>query len=125
MKTILVVEDNPMIAAALTVRLRAAGYEVLTAADGHKAILSAVSRRPDLIISDIWMPKPIGFLNQDRLQKLGLEEVPVIYITACKKADLPRIAREEGAVAFFEKPFDAKALLKAVADALQQTSFAV
>jgi DNA-binding response OmpR family regulator len=124
MKTILVVEDNPMIAAALTVRLRAAGYDVLTAADGHKAILSAVSQRPDLIISDIWMPKPIGFLNPDRLQKLGLDEVPVIYITACKKADLPRIAREEGAAAFFEKPFDGKALLKAVADALQQKSFA-
>jgi two-component system response regulator (stage 0 sporulation protein F) len=98
---------------------------VLTASDGHNAILSAVSQRPDLIISDIWMPKPIGFLNQDRLQKLGLDEVPVIYITACKKADLPRIAREEGAAAFFEKPFDAKELLKAVADALQQRSFAV
>ena len=124
MNTILVVEDNPQIAAALMVRLRAAGYEVLTAADGHKAILSAVSHKPDLIISDIWMPKPIGFLNQDRLHQLGLAEVPVIYITACKKPDLPGIAREEGAAAFFEKPFDAKALLKAVADALQQRSFA-
>jgi len=123
MNTILVVEDNPQIAAALMVRLRAAGYEVLTAADGHKAILSAVSHKPDLIISDIWMPKPIGFLNQDRLHQLGLAEVPVIYITACKKPDLPGIAREEGAAAFFEKPFDAKALLKAVADALQQRSF--
>ena len=124
MKTILVVEDNPLIAAALMVRLRAAGYEVLTAVDGHEAILSAVRGKPDLIISDIWMPKPIGFLNPDRLHQLGLAEVPVIYITACRKADLPRIAREEGAAAFFEKPFDAKALLKAVADALEQRSFA-
>ena len=124
MKTILVVEDNPLIAGALMVRLRAAGYEVLTAADGHKAILSAVSHKPDLIISDIWMPKPIGFLNQDRLHQLGLADVPVIYITASKKPDLPGIAREEGAAAFFEKPFDSKALLKAVADALKQKSFA-
>ena len=125
MNTILVVEDNPMIAAALTVRLRAAGYEVLTAGDGHNAILSAASRKPDLIISDIWMPKPIGFLNRDRLHRLGLAEVPVIYITASKKADLPDIAREEGAAAFFEKPFDSKALLAAVSTALSQRSLAV
>jgi DNA-binding response OmpR family regulator len=125
MNTILVVEDNPTIAAALSVRLRAAGYEVLTAGDGHHAILSAVSRKPDLIISDIWMPNPLGFLNRDRLHRLGLAEVPVIYITASKKADLPDIAREEGAAAFFEKPFDSKALLAAVSTALSQRSLAV
>jgi DNA-binding NtrC family response regulator len=123
MNTILIVEDNPLIATALAVRLRAAGYEVLTAADGHNALRSAVTRKPDLIISDIWMPKPIGFLNRDRLHRLGLAGVPVIYITASKKADLPKIAREEGAAAFFEKPFDGKALLSAVADALAQKSF--
>lgn len=122
MNTILVVEDNPRIAAALTVRLRAAGYDVLTAADGRQGILSAVSRKPDLIISDIWMPEPMGFLNHDRLHQLGLAEVPVIYITASQKPDLPRIAREEGAAAFFEKPFDAKALLNAVAQALEHRS---
>jgi DNA-binding response OmpR family regulator len=124
MNTILVIEDDPTIAAALTVRLRAAGYEVLTAGDGHSAILSAVSRKPDLIISDIWMPKPIGFLNRDRLHRLGLAEVPVIYITACKKPNLPHIAREEGAAAFFEKPFDSKALLAAVSTALSEISLA-
>lgn len=124
MKTILVVEDNRQIAAALAVRLKAAGYHVLTAADGREGILSAVSRKPDLIISDIWMPEPIGFLNQHRLQRLGLAEVPVIYMTASKKPDLPKIAREEGAAAFFEKPFEAEALLKAVAQALEQRSLA-
>src|SRR5688500_13986042 len=124
MNTILVVEDNPRIAAALTIRLRAAGYEVLTAADGRAGILSAVSRKPDLIISDIWMPEPMGFWNRNRLHQLGLAEVPVIYITASQKPDLPRIAREEGAAAFFEKPFDAQALLDAVAEALEQRSLA-
>lgn len=124
MSTILVVEDNPRIAAALALRLRAAGYDVLTAADGREGIVSAVKRKPDLIISDIWMPKPLGFLNQQRLHQLGLSDVPVIYMTASKKLDLPEIARQEGATAFFEKPFNANALLKAVAQALEQKSLA-
>ena len=124
MNTILVVEDDPRIAAALALRLRAAGYEVLTATDGREGILSAVARKPDLIISDIWMPAPFGFMNDERRRQLGLSEVPVIYMTASTKADLPEIARQEGASAFFAKPFDARELLKAVAVALEQQSLA-
>src|SRR5688572_32647478 len=105
MNTILVVEDDPRIAAALALRLRAAGYEVLTATDGREGILSAVARKPDLISSDIWMPAPFGFMNDERRRQLGLSEVPVIYMTASTNADLPEIARQEGASAFFAKPF--------------------
>jgi two-component system, OmpR family, response regulator VicR len=120
MKTILIIEDDARIAAALDVRLKAAGYRVLVAADGHDGILAAASQNPDLIISDIWMPKPIGFLNSERRRFLGLDHVPVIYITASRKTDLRRIAIEEGAVAFFEKPYDVQQLLAAAAGALAQ-----
>jgi DNA-binding response OmpR family regulator len=120
MKTILIIEDDPRIAAALHVRLKAAGYRVLIATDGHQGILAAASQNPDLIISDIWMPNPIGFLGWGRRRFLGLEHVPVIYITASKKKDLRRIAIEEGAAGFFEKPYDAQELLTAVACALAQ-----
>ena len=122
MKKILIVEDDRKIAAALGVRLKAAGYEVLAAFDGREGLLSAVCQRPDLIISDIWMPEPIGFLNQERLGQLGLADVPVIYITASKKKDLREIAQEEGAAAFFEKPYDAEALLDAIGQALAERS---
>ena len=118
MKKILIIDDDPRIATALAVRLTAAGYQVCTACDGHEGLLSAVSQKPDLIISDIWMPDPIGFLNQDRLCQLGLAGVPVIYITASKKKDLRQIALEEGAAGFFEKPYDAEELLGAVAQLL-------
>ena len=120
MKTILIIEDDARIAAALEVRLKAAGYKVLIAADGHNGILAAASQNPDLIISDIWMPKPIGFLGSERRRFLGLEHVPVIYITGSRKEDLGRIAIEEGAVAFFEKPYDPQKLLATVAAALAQ-----
>ena len=120
MKTILVVEDDARIAAALGVRLRAAGYRVLTAADGRAGITSAVSAKPDLIITDIWMPDPIGFLTKERLHNLGLTGVPVIYITASKKKDLRKTAEEEGAAGFFEKPYDPQKLLATVAEALSK-----
>ncbi len=115
MKKILIVEDNLKIAAALAVRLKHAGYDVLTAADGLQGLKVAVVAKPDLIVSDIWMPAPIGFLTKERLINLGLEDVPVIYITASKKKDLKDIAIEEGAAAFFEKPYDSKELLASVA----------
>src|SRR5947207_14086169 len=124
MKKILIIEDDRKIAAALAVRLKAGGYEVLAAFDGREGVLSAVSEQPDLIISDIWMPDPIGFLNKERLAQLGLASVPVIYITASKKKDLRQIAQEEGAAAFFEKPYDAGQLLAAIARALSESSVA-
>lgn len=120
MKTILIIEDDARIAAALEVRLKAAGYRVLIAADGRHGILAAASQSPDLIISDIWMPHPIGFLGWERRQLLGLDHVPVIYITGSRKKDLRQIAIEAGAVAFFEKPYDVRKLLAAVADALAE-----
>jgi len=118
MKKILIVEDNLKIAAALSVRLKHAGYDVLTAADGLQGLKVAVVAKPDLIVSDIWMPAPIGFLTKDRLINLGLADVPVIYITASKKKDLKDIALEEGAAGFFEKPYDSKELLAFIAQAL-------
>jgi len=118
MKKILIVEDNLKIAAALSVRLKHAGYDVLTAADGLQGLKVAVVAKPDLIVSDIWMPAPIGFLTKDRLINLGLADVPVIYITASKKKDLKNIALEEGAAGFFEKPYDANELLAFIAHAL-------
>jgi DNA-binding response OmpR family regulator len=118
MKKILVVEDDNKIVAALTIRLKAAGYEVLTASDGFEGLNLAISIRPDLIISDIWMPVGIGFSMAGRLQELA-PEIPVIFITAGREPGLEKAAKELGAVAFFEKPYDPAKLLATVAHALE------
>ena len=120
MKKILVVDDDAKIASALTIRLEAAGYETLTAINGLDAVDLVFTQRPDLIIMDIWMPRPLGFLNHERMQILGLGAVPVIYITASKKKDLRQIAMEEGAAAFFEKPYNPEELLSCIACTLAQ-----
>jgi DNA-binding response OmpR family regulator len=114
MKKVLVVEDDPKISAALKVRLSAAGYEVVTAADGFSGLRMTMTHRPDLLLLDIMMPIGMGFSVAERLKGLGLGEIPIIFITASKRAGLRKTAQQLGAAGFFEKPYDADELLAAV-----------
>jgi len=120
MAKILIIEDDQKIAAALAVRLQVAGYEVMAAADGLEGLKQAVSRQPDLIIMDVWMPGGVGFLIAERLKNVGLGHVPVIFLSASKKKQLWKIAREVEPAGFFEKPYDPKQLLAAIGRALIQ-----
>ena len=114
MKKILVVEDDQCIAKALSVRLTHAGYDVGIASDGLEGLKSAIQLKPDLIISDIWMPGAVGFLLAERIKAFGLGSVPVIFITANKKKNLTRLAKEVDAAHFFEKPYDPEELLATI-----------
>ena len=110
-------EDDTKIAAALAIRLAAAGYDVITALDGAEGMQLAVKERPDLLLMDIWMPVGLGFSVAQRLEATGLGDIPIIFITASKLKGLREAARRMGAVAFFEKPYDPEKLLAAVAQA--------
>lgn len=115
MKKILVVEDDLKIARALAVRLKANGYEVFAAHDAVMAPTVAAKHQPDLILLDISMPGGDGFLVAERLQHIvNTAGTPFIFITASKKPGLRDQAMELGAADFFEKPYDADELLKAI-----------
>jgi DNA-binding response OmpR family regulator len=114
MKTILIIDDDERVAAAVAIRLRAAGYRVLTAADGVEGLKMAAHHRPDLVVLDVWMPSGVGILIAQRLKHIGLAGVPVIFLTAGKKTDLWEIAKEVGPAGFFEKPYDPKKLLNSI-----------
>jgi len=118
-KKILIADDDKKIVTALSVRLKAAGYEVLTAQDGFEGLKLTVAERPDLLILDIWMPVGLGFSLAQRLKALGLAEVPIIFLTASRKPGLRAAAEGLGAAAFFEKPYDGKELLATVARVLK------
>ena len=113
-KKILIVEDDAKQIAALSIRLKSAGFEVLAARDGLEGLKLAVSHKPDLIILDFWMPGNLGCLVAERLKHVGLGHVPVIYLTASKKTDVWPIAKEVDPAAFFEKPYNSKQLLAAI-----------
>lgn len=114
---ILVVEDDEKIAGSLAVRLQAAGYEYILAFDTWAGVISAIHRKPDLIIMDISLPQGSGFEVAERLQKF-LPATPVIFITASNQPGLRERAEELGAADFFEKPYEAMELLAAIQKAL-------
>jgi DNA-binding response OmpR family regulator len=118
MKKILVIEDDCRVAAALTARLRTAGYEVFSAPDPGHATIVAAMQSPDLIVTDIWMPVMQGLTFVRRLGSLGLGRPPVIFMTASRADGLWESAMEMGAAAYFEKPYDPQRLLAAISEAL-------
>jgi DNA-binding response OmpR family regulator len=117
---ILVVEDDKRIALALTVRLRAAGYDVITAPDAVLAVSMALKHHPDLMVLDILMPGGNGFVVAERIQDLeAMLGIPCIFLTASKQPGLREQARRLGAAGFFEKPYDAGALLATIRKTLK------
>jgi DNA-binding response OmpR family regulator len=118
-RRILVVEDDKHIALALVVRLKAVGYEVVTAPDAVLAVSIALKHRPDLILLDLLMPGGNGFVVAERIQDLEtMLGIPCIFITASKQPGLREQARRLGAAGFFEKPFDAGELLATIRETL-------
>jgi DNA-binding response OmpR family regulator len=116
---ILVVEDDKNIALALAVRLRAVGYDVVTAPDAILAVSLALKHRPELILLDLLMPGGNGFVVAERIQDLEtMLGVPCIFITASKQPGLREQARRLGAAGFFEKPYDAGELLATIRETL-------
>lgn len=82
---------------------------------------TAVKEQPDLVILDISMPAGDGFTVAERLQNIAKTiATPFIFMTASKKPEFRERAVEMGAVAFFEKPYEADEVLAAVREALKQ-----
>lgn len=83
MTKILLVEDDKSLREIYGVRLIAEGYSVVSAEDGEKALAVAIGERPDLIISDVMMPKISGFEMLDLLRgNESTKNVRVIMLTA-------------------------------------------
>jgi DNA-binding response OmpR family regulator len=103
---ILVIEDNRDSRDILSKLLRMSGYDVMSASDGEIGYTAAIKHEPDLIITDIHMPRMDGieFVKRIRLQE-ALAETPILVVTAFG-SNVAREAIEAGADASAEKPFD-------------------
>ena len=88
MTKILLVEDDKSLREIYGVRLIAEGYQIASAGDGEEALAMAVKERPDLIISDVMMPKISGFDMLDILRSTPeTKDVKVIMMTALSSED--------------------------------------
>lgn len=115
----MVVDDDPRIVKALALRLNAAGYATVATFNGMTALVLATLKRPDLIITDVWMPGGCGLSMAYRLRQL-MPHVPLIFLTASKQPGLAEKAQELGAQGYLEKPYDPAALLALVARLLDE-----
>jgi len=112
MKKILIIEDDPRLALALSVRLKANGYATWIAVDCITAVSTAVEIKPDLILLDISLPAGNGFSLIEQFDQLPeLSETPIILATASKDPELRRKALGLGASGLLRKPYDADELL--------------
>ena len=112
MATILLVEDEAILADTLRYNLELEGYTVLIASDGVQALELARQKQPDLLILDVMLPRLDGF-SVCRILR-GESDVPIIMLTA-RQDEIDRIAGLElGADDYVVKPFSLGELLARV-----------
>ena len=100
---VLVVDDEPRILKFLELRLKASGYEVLTADNGLEALEQVEAQEPDLLVLDVVMPGMDGF--ETLRQVRALSSVPVIILSG-KEASSDKVrGLDLGADDYLAKPF--------------------
>jgi len=119
MPTVLVVDDETQIAEIARDYLQHAGYSVLVARDGAKALELARSRRPDLIVLDLALPAIDG-LNVARLLRRE-SAVPIIMLTARVEESDRLAGLEVGADDYVTKPFSPRELVARVKAVLRRS----
>ena len=122
-RTVLVADDDEDILQLVSFRLERAGYNVITASDGQKAIAAAREHQPDLAVLDVMMP---GMNGYDVTRALRADEataqIPVILLTArVQEADVSR-GFEAGADDYLRKPFSPQELRSRVQAILARRS---
>jgi len=121
-KKILVVDDEEQLVDMLKMRLRANGYEVITAYDGEEGLRKAREFKPDLIVLDIIMPKMAGsevaaVLKED----VEFSNIPIIFLTCLAEGAVGNHGSAEiGGNLFIAKPFEAEDLLSMIASAFKR-----
>lgn len=100
----MLVEDDNNLREIYEARMQAEGYDIVSAKDGEEALVIAKAEKPELIISDVMMPKISGFEMLDILRNTdGLKDVKVIMLTALGQADDQQRADRLGADRYLVK----------------------
>ncbi len=115
-KTVLLVDDSKALRLIASQVLTEAGYQVLEAEDGKKALELLDGRKIDLIITDVYMPQLDGLGLVKQVKQLSTYRFTPIMLLTRESADGPRLqAQLLGAKAWVVKPFSPPQLLQAVA----------
>ena len=114
-KTVLTVDDSRTMRDMLRVALSSAGYSVIQAEDGQHGLDVLAGSKPDVIITDINMPRldGFGFIEGVRSDS-RMRAVPILVLSTESDAEKKQRARAAGATGWIVKPFDPVKLVDAV-----------
>ena len=110
-RTILVIEDNPLNLKLVRDVLQHAGFTVVSAATGEEGVIIATEQPPDLVLMDLQLP---GITGTEALRRLrshpSSRGVPVVAVTAFAMRKDRQLAKEAGHDGYVEKPISTRAL---------------
>jgi CheY-like chemotaxis protein len=122
MTTILVVDDEPLIAMALEAALEDVGYEVVTAANGRQGLERLAEARADLVLLDMMMPIMSGpAMLAAMVVHPELAGIPVIILSSLPEATIRD--RTRGVAAIIRKPYTVDQVLGEIAKVLREKEF--
>jgi len=117
---ILVVDDEPQITRVLRASLVSSGYEVLLARDGVEGFDSYRESAPDLVITDVSMPRMDGIELTRAIRQMG--DTPIIVLSVREQETMKVAALDEGADDYVTKPFSMQELLARVRAQLRKSA---
>src|SRR6059036_721597 len=116
---VLVVDDEPQITRVLRTVLTSQGYQVRTAAEGEAALTNFTEWRPELVITDLYMPHMDGIELCRRIR--AMSNVPIIVLSVKGEERSKVEALDSGADDYVTKPFGIDELLARVRAALRRS----
>jgi len=116
---ILVVEDEPDMAAAIVAALERGGYRAITAADGREGLVRVRHEQPNLVLLDLMLPEIDGMDVCRRIREYS--EVPIVMLTACSGESDHVKGLTRGADDYITKPFRARELCARMAAVLRRS----
>lgn len=112
MENIILVVDDDKTNLALANKILSKEYQVVAVISGEEALHYLENHRPDMILLDILMPEMDGFEVMQRWKEDGeLSQIPVMFLTAAKDAEIETRCFAEGAQDYVSKPFVPEVLL--------------
>ena len=115
MATIMTIDDTASMRQMISFTLNDAGFDVLEAEDGVKALEAAKSSKVDMFITDINMPNMDGISLVKELRALPeYKFTPILMLTTESQDDKRKAGKEAGATGWIVKPFNPEQLIKLI-----------
>jgi DNA-binding response OmpR family regulator len=115
---VLAVEDEPDVQRLVKIKLKKAGFDVVTASDGEEGLRKALEEKPDVVILDVMMPRMDGYTVLQRI-KADMSPAPIVLMLTAKGHETDLVeGLSGGADDYIVKPFAPRELIARINVAL-------